>query len=190
MGDGKRKTKVLPRRELDAGTGAVIKGCTGHLVCDPSICGGCKKCEIVCSLHHEGVISPALARITVKREIFDGYVCEAMPCLQCDGPECLFVCPVPGALYVDDVTGARVIDPEKCSGCKLCVKACPATPKGIRYDTEKKICFKCDLCGGDPQCVKFCPTGALAFVKGKGAKRNVRAIWVDWADSQSRLDQG
>ena len=23
--------------------------------------------------------------------------------------------------------------------------------------------FKCDLCGGDPKCVKYCPGGALSF---------------------------
>ena len=26
----------------------------------------------------------------------------------------------------------------------------------------KKV-FKCDLCGGDPKCVKYCPGGALSF---------------------------
>lgn len=158
---------------------AVVTDCIGHLVCNSSICGGCKKCEIVCSLYQEGAISPSLARITVKRDIFDGYICEAVSCLHCDGPECLFACPVPGALYVDDITGARVIDSKKCIGCMLCMKACPATPKGIRYDTDKKVCFKCDLCNGNPQCVKFCPTGALIFVKAKRAKKNARFIRLD-----------
>ena len=165
MADDKKEFRELSRRDFVAGTGVMPIGSMGHLVCDPSICGGCKTCEIVCSLYHESVISPALARITVKQDIFGGYVCEAMPCLQCDGPECLMACPVPGALYVDMATGARRIDEKKCSGCRICLEVCPTTPKGIRYNAEKNVCFKCDLCGGDPQCVKFCPTGALTFVK-------------------------
>lgn len=190
MADEREKSTELSRRDYIAGSRVMLRNCMGHLVCESNICGGCKKCEIVCSLHKEGVISPALARITVKRDIFDSYLFEAMPCLQCDGPECLMVCPVPGALYVDEATGARVIDESKCTGCKLCMKACPATPKGIRYNAEKKVCFKCDLCGGNPQCVKFCPTGALTFAKAKEAKRNVKIIWLGGEDTQGRPDQG
>jgi Fe-S-cluster-containing dehydrogenase component len=29
--------------------------------------------------------------------------------------------------------------------------------------------MKCELCGGDPQCVRFCPTGALKFMPKKEA---------------------
>lgn len=184
MADSKRKTRDLPRKKLQSDTGLIIRRSTGYLICDSSICGGCKKCEIVCSLYHEGLISPTLARITVKRDIFDSYIFEAMPCLQCNTPECLFVCPVEGAFYVDDVTGARVIDEGKCIGCKLCMKACPTTPKGVRYNAEKKICFKCDLCGGEPQCVKFCPTGALTLKKGKETNQNVRVIWMGGKNTQ------
>jgi Fe-S-cluster-containing hydrogenase component 2 len=33
----------------------------------------------------------------------------------------------------------------------------------IRLDEDTQFPLKCDLCGGDPQCVKFCPTEALVF---------------------------
>jgi len=136
----------------------------GHIIHNPNICSGCRTCEIVCSLYNEGVVNPELARIQVLKDELGGYICEAMPCLQCDGPECLLACPT-GALYVDDVTGARVIDEKECIGCKLCMEACPTTPSRIRFNIAKNVCFKCDLCGGDPQCVKFCSMGALTFVK-------------------------
>jgi len=35
----------------------------------------------------------------------------------------------------------------------------------IRIDPETKQAFKCDLCGGDPQCAKWCPTGAITVKK-------------------------
>ena len=46
----------------------------------------------------------------------------------------------------------------RCTGCMLCMEACPQYPNSpIRYNEEKHVCIKCDLCGGDPLCVKFCP---------------------------------
>ncbi len=132
---------------------AVIKDvppAKGHLTHDPDICAGCRTCEAVCSLSKEGMISPELARIQVSTEY----------CHQCDGPECLWACPT-GALHADAVTGARVIDAAKCIGCQRCLKACIATPSRIRFNAKTNKSFKCDLCGGDPLCVKFCPTGAV-----------------------------
>jgi Fe-S-cluster-containing dehydrogenase component len=59
-------------------------------------------------------------------------------------------------------TGANVIDTDKCIGCRMCMVGCPFG--AMRYDPVKKQSFKCQLCDGDPQCVKFCPTEALKFL--------------------------
>jgi Fe-S-cluster-containing hydrogenase component 2 len=130
----------------------------GYIQHNAENCAGCRTCLMVCSLYHDGVCSPELARIQVIAPIRKIFEVEAYTCKQCEGPECLWACPVEGALYIDETTGARVIDPEKCIGCQLCLQACPQYPNSpIRYDAERKICLKCDLCGGDPLCVKFCP---------------------------------
>ena len=136
----------------------------GHILVDSSLCGGCRTCEAVCSLSKEGAVNPELSRIYVKKDILGGYVCEPIVCKQCYGAECLLAC-LTGALHFDSVTGARVIDEDMCDGCQRCLEACPVTPPRIGYHAGKKICFKCDLCGGDPECVKFCPMGALTYVK-------------------------
>jgi Fe-S-cluster-containing hydrogenase component 2 len=44
----------------------------------------------------------------------------------------------------------------------MCMVGCPFG--AVRYDSTRKKVFKCELCEGDPQCVKFCPTGSLQFV--------------------------
>jgi Fe-S-cluster-containing hydrogenase component 2 len=67
------------------------------------------------------------------------------------------------AIRIDDVTGARVIDQELCIGCQTCIQACSYELSRIRFDRVKKKAIKCDLCGGDPACVKACPTGALSY---------------------------
>ena len=49
----------------------------------------------------------------------------------------------------------------------MCIVACPFG--AIMYDADRKRVIKCELCEGDPQCVRLCPTGALAFLPKKSA---------------------
>ena len=135
----------------------------GVLVVDRDICGLCRTCEAVCTLTNDGVGSPELARIQVVKN-FQEFDVEPSPCLQCVEPKCLRACPV-AALSVDTAAGtnARVIDEETCVGCYRCIDACPFDPPRTRFDTEEKVAVKCNLCGGDPQCVKYCPSGALKY---------------------------
>lgn len=144
------KTKVFEGAEL----------AMGRVEQDQDLCSGCRTCEIVCSIYHEGIASSSLSRIQWKKHVMDACITDIMTCKQCAGPECMTVCPT-GALSIDEETGARIIKEETCVGCQLCLNACPVVPSRIRYNAEKNTCFKCDLCDGDPQCVKFCPTGAL-----------------------------
>ncbi len=71
------------------------------------------------------------------------------------------------------------IDPEKCRGCQLCEIVCSmyhekvCNPSKARIHIVKwsndgfyvPITTKCDLCGGDPNCVKFCVPNALKFIE-------------------------
>jgi Fe-S-cluster-containing hydrogenase component 2 len=45
----------------------------------------------------------------------------------------------------------------------MCLIACPFGI--IRLNPKSHKIIKCDLCGGDPICVKSCPTQALKFVE-------------------------
>jgi carbon-monoxide dehydrogenase iron sulfur subunit len=129
---------------------------------DSASCSGCRTCEAVCSLFHEGKVSPDLSRIRISTWEYEGWRSEIYVCKQCQGAECLAACHW-GSISIDEQTGAKVIDEEKCNGCKECVEVCPCSPSCIGYNAEKAVCFKCDLCGGDPQCVKYCQEGALSF---------------------------
>lgn len=139
----------------------------GYLVYDPELCTGCQTCELACSaFKNGGKAQPSLSRIQVPRYPFSDTVYNFEPkvCFQCQDPKCMAAC-VEGAMYVDEKTGARCIDESKCMGCKLCIDAC-AEYYGLArivFDPVKKKAFKCDLCGGDPQCVKWCSNGALKY---------------------------
>jgi len=142
---------------------------SGVVVVDPDKCTGCGSCEVVCSLSHDGVIDPKRSRIrAIKdwRKPGTGIAAEFFPaaCQQCAVPKCAMACP-PGAITADPKTNARIINEELCTGCRKCIEACPYTPPRIYFDELTMKAFKCDLCGGDPMCVKVCNSGALKFQK-------------------------
>ena len=129
------------------------------LTVDYHKCVGCKTCEMVCSLLHEGVCSPSMARISIARNERDGWNVPVI-CEMCEKPVCLTVCPA-GAISKNPETGVVSIDEKRCIGCLMCVQSCPFGH--VNFNSLKGVAFKCDRCGGDPQCVKFCWTGALTF---------------------------
>jgi carbon-monoxide dehydrogenase iron sulfur subunit len=123
-------------------------------------CTGCRLCELVCSVSHHGVSNPARSRIKVVKWESEGlYV--PMTCQQCEDAPCISVCPVK-ATSRDETSGFVVIDYEKCIGCRSCVTVCPFGARS--YSTIDKMVLKCDLCGGDPQCARFCEVKAVEFI--------------------------
>lgn len=140
------------------------------LVFDPALCTGCMRCMTTCSTYNFGATSFSKARIHIIRheghaitrmDEEDDLIFQALICQQCDKPFCMYFCPVQ-AIKRNKETGAMVINYDKCIGCRMCVARCPFG--AARYDPVRKKAFKCELCDGDPQCVKFCPVEALKFV--------------------------
>ena len=125
---------------------------------DPNKCTGCRLCELACSLRNFGECNPARAKIRVIG--FDEMFVVPLLCMQCERPFCAEVCPS-GAITKEEGSGVIKIAKEKCVGCKICTLACPFG--NIVFSTEEHVAVKCDLCGGEPECVAFCPTEALEY---------------------------
>jgi len=139
----------------------------GSISVDMDKCTGCQSCEVACSLYHFGVINPTLARIQIVKDwkaADSSMEVRFLPavCRQCANAKCAAVCQT-DAITFDPVTHARIVDESKCIGCGLCVAACPYTPARIKVNKANNKAFKCDLCGGDPTCVKVCSSGALSY---------------------------
>mgnify|MGYP001026688816 CR=1 FL=1 len=128
---------------------------------DPSKCTGCRTCELVCSIKNEGVANPVLSRIRVIADKDRGLRVPTL-CQQCQDAPCVSVCPV-NALKRDNVLGITKLDKDRCIGCKMCISACPFG--GIAVNPLSGEIFKCDLCGGDPQCVRFCEDKAIMYLE-------------------------
>ncbi len=125
-------------------------------------CTGCSLCRAACSMHLFGGFNPNKAGIRIEHR-WENLVHLPVACRHCDNPLCMRVCPVT-AIYRDETSGAVVIDREQCIACGLCSRFCPL--EMIHADPASGQAYKCDLCGGDPECVKICPYGALAFSGG------------------------
>lgn len=122
----------------------------------PHKCMACHSCELACSFEHEGFFNPQSARIFVRTQ---GTAHITLACLQCEEPMCAEVCSQK-AIKRNPETMAMEVDQKLCIGCRLCTMSCPF---GLVVMGPQKVAVKCDLCGGDPQCVAACTYGALEF---------------------------
>lgn len=131
----------------------------GYINVDASKCVGCRLCEYECAIFHTGEANPTKSFIRVH--YFNPPVDVPTVCQQCADAPCMAACPPRiAAISKDENTGALKIDETKCTGCGLCVDACRTGC--IRIDKETMLATGiCDLCGGDPSCLKVCPSGAI-----------------------------
>ena len=74
------------------------------------------------------------------------------------------ICPR-DAIFRDQAVESVLIDYDRCISCKMCVAACPFGAMG--FNGDRHMVFKCDLCKGNPQCVRFCFPGALTYATGQ-----------------------
>lgn len=136
---------------------------------DYSFCAGCTSCEVVCTLTHDGLVSPCHNRIFVSRDN-RSMVHTILACQQCADHPCYDKCPKKGqAMKIDD-NNIVYIDENECIGCGLCAKACVFTPSRINMvvstDKSKRKAKKCDLCrtrAEGPACVEWCPVRCIGL---------------------------
>ena len=134
-----------------------------RIVWEQEKCTGCRVCEAICSFVKEGEFNPVKSRgkvlLTVDNRV---RYSVRVSCLQCEEAFCKAVCPAK-AISENDA-GVKVVDEDKCIGCKMCEIACPVG--AIAVNAEKGVALKCDLCADqeEPQCVKYCYTEALKYL--------------------------
>jgi tetrathionate reductase subunit B len=151
-------------------------------VIDITRCNGCHNCQIVCKDEHVGndwtpiaKPQPDIGQFWLElTERVRGTVPKVKVayrphlCMHCDDAPCMAACPVEGAAYKRD-DGMVILDPVKCTGCRLCVEACPYDV--IFYNEDLRIAQKCTGCAhllddgwAEPRCADACPTEAIKFL--------------------------
>lgn len=146
---------------------------------DYAKCTGCRTCETVCSAFNHpqtvngetlnGLGNPELANIRVYG--FNPDVDVPSVCAMCPDSPCIDACPVDPdpntgwkALYREGKNLTIKNDLERCIGCGSCAEACRVGVIIPNRNTNMPE-HMCTLCDGDPQCVKYCPFGALSQVE-------------------------
>jgi len=146
---------------------------------DPFKCDGCKECETACAAKHTGSRRIARKRIGVLGSVAPGNGDERgrggffvpSTCQQCIDPPCMAICPK-NAIRRDHDPERVVLDTSLCVGCTMCVSACPTGSMAFAHDVG--LPYKCELCDGDPECVRVCERRALEYRPHKLNHPNVR----------------
>jgi Fe-S-cluster-containing dehydrogenase component len=157
-------------------------------VIDINKCNGCYNCQIACKDEHVGndwtpiaKPQPDTGHFWMKvTDIVQGSVPKVRVrymhdmCQHCDEAPCIPACKSKAIYKRDD--GIVIIDPEKCTGTRNCIDACPY--KVIYFNSDLNISQKCTMCAHllddgwkEPRCVDACPTGALKFGEEKDLKQ-------------------
>lgn len=93
---------------------------------DTRKCVGCFACTIACIA--ENKLPPGVVYRPVIEEENGSYPQISKrffprPCLHCENPPCVPVCPVKATYKRED--GIVIVDYNKCIGCRYCITACP-----------------------------------------------------------------
>jgi Fe-S-cluster-containing hydrogenase component 2 len=122
-------------------------------------CTGCSTCELICSYMHEGAFNNK--RSMIRSANSDHYSHDVPTvCMLCEDAPCIKACPF-NALRRHPELGYIQVYQDRCIGCSICVERCPMG--AISIHPKKGFAIVCDFCGGDPQCVKFCPSEVLQY---------------------------
>ena len=150
------------------------------MVIDINKCNGCYNCQIACKDEHVGndwspiaKPQPDIGQFWMKvTDVVQGSVPKVRVrymhdiCQHCDEAPCIPACKSQAIYKRED--GIVIIDPEKCTGSRNCIDACPYDV--IYFNSDLNISQKCTMCahllddGWEvPRCVDACPTEALKF---------------------------
>ncbi len=121
-----------------------------RLKVDAKKCSGCHLCEMVCSLLHLGAINIEKSAIHIHKDDLETSLNTPILCRQCKKMKCLAGEEVMGVLEKKKFLWKRT-RAERCSFNALTV-----------LDGEA---YHCDLCGGNPQCIKVCTPKAINLTK-------------------------
>ena len=125
----------------------------------PERCSGCRICELVCSISHFKVNNTKKSRIRAMVVYPHPVIRMPVVCNQCKEPKCADACPTNAIVRDNGVV--RILE-EECVSCQMCVESCPFGAIYVHEDVPMP--FKCDLCDGDPECVRACPEQAIVYI--------------------------
>lgn len=139
------------------------------LLADSDLCVGCYACVIACKQENNLPEGVRYINISIEESI-DGegelkLNFAPIHCMHCEDPSCIASCPELAIRKRGD--GIVMIDEDICTGCGLCIEACPIG--AVQINPASGSAAMCHMChhriekGLEPSCVMHCFTKALKF---------------------------
>ncbi len=122
----------------------------------PEKCTGCGLCVDMCASRTSSELDIRNSCIRIMRNEAAGMFLPLV-CRQCSKHPCVVECPVEAIIW-DGVSRIFRVNNALCIACGACQDVCPYEGAFVS-DTA----HKCDLCGGNPQCVPVCLPEAISF---------------------------
>ncbi len=116
----------------------------------------CRACEEACAAR-----AGAATSVIQAENVHKIARSKNISCYQCAQPLCLEACPSYAIVKSQEDGIVRVMTAD-CIGCGSCVDAC--VYDNMFLDENSQVAFKCELCNGEPECVKACPYEVLELV--------------------------
>ena len=154
------------------------------MVIDLRYCDGCKSCTAACQKAHALTQDQTWIDVFTMTDSSGSQYHMPRPCMQCENPPCLDVCPVHATWRTDQ--GMVLVNQDRCIGCRMCMAACPYQARyfnwdsGVAYPTEpvaptsafpvpqrEGTVGKCTFCVGNlnngllSECAAGCPMGVI-----------------------------
>jgi len=153
------------------------------MVIDLRTCDGCEMCTRSCQQRHGLREEQTWIKVYPMQDSSGGTFAMPRPCMMCEDPPCLKVCPVGATLRTDE--GLVLVDTDACVGSRACMAACPYEARYFNWSeplpakrlpmpnlpqmpmAKKGTVGKCVLCadrlpqGELPACVSGCAMGVL-----------------------------
>ncbi len=153
------------------------------MVIDLRACDGCKLCTLACQKRHNLRDEQTWINVYDMKDSSGGTFPMPRPCMMCEDPPCVYICPVGANLHTDE--GLVLVDTNACIGSRACMAACPYEARYFNWSeppapkrlpmastpqmpvAKKGTVGKCVFCadrlpyGELPACVSACSMGAL-----------------------------
>jgi len=153
------------------------------MVIDLRTCDGCKACTTSCQQRHQLREEQTWINVYDMKDAAGGTFHMPRPCMMCEDPPCMYICPVGANVRTDE--GLVLVDTDACVGSRACMAACPYEARYFNWTeplpqkrlpmagtpqmpvAQKGTVGKCVFCadrlphGELPACVSGCPMGVL-----------------------------
>ncbi len=154
------------------------------MVIDLGMCNGCQSCTAACQKAHYLTPDQTWMKVFTLTDNDGQTYSLPRPCMQCENPPCLHVCPVHATFRQDQ--GVVLVNQDRCIGCRMCMAACPYEARYFNWNSNvsypplpvastpefpvpQKLgtVGKCTFCVGNlnhgllSECAAGCPMGAI-----------------------------